>query len=305
MKCKVCGSHEIEVIYNGKIRDGGVDSFTKDDVPVYECKNCNVIWHDNVISDLDNFYSSTEYRAALDGSAESCKFYENHDGAVLDTFKYTGTKIFRDKVVADVGCGAGAWLDFVRGAAKEVIGIDPAENFRNTMKNKGFVVFPYAEDAKKTYRNAVDVVTSFDVIEHVEDPENFLRDIYDLIRGGGVGIVGTPTNTPVTSKLVGDDYNKVILYQTQHLWILSKKSFELISKRVGFSRCEIKYFQRFGITNLFAWLQYRKPLSVGTSLFTPKKDVDYSFVTETLDAVYRNELAKNGLADYMVAYLYK
>lgn len=78
-----------------------------------------------------------------------------------------------------------------------------------------------------------------------------------------------------------------------------------MAKRVGFSKCEVRYFQRFSITNLLAWLKYRKPMSIGTSHYSPKAQFDYDFITETLDAVYKSELEKNGWADFMVAYLEK
>lgn len=186
MECKICGSHNVEVVYNGKIRDGKVGQFTKQNVPVYKCQDCDVMWHDNVISDLGDFYESAEYRNAVDDGSEEKHFYELHDGVAFDTFKYTGTKIFRNKIVADIGCAAGAFLDFVKGSAKKVIGIEPSEIFRNAMQKKGFDVFPYAKDAKSVYGGKVDIVTSFDVIEHVEDPESFLKDAYDLLTAGGV-----------------------------------------------------------------------------------------------------------------------
>lgn len=309
MECKICNSHDVDVIYNGKIRDGAVDNFTKENVPIYRCQNCGVIWHDNVLSDIDNFYESEEYRDNVDGGSEASRFYELHDVVIGDNFRYTGTKMFRDKVVADIGCAAGAWLDFLKGVAKEVVGIEPSKTFRNIMESKrgggGITTFPYADRAKTVYHDRVDVVTSFDVIEHVESPEKFLKDAYDLLVSGGIAVIGTPTDTPVTGALVGDDYNKVILYTAQHLWILSKKSLELMAERVGFSKCEIKYFQRFSITNLFAWLQYRRPLSIGVSHYPSQERAEYNFVSKTLEAVYKSELERQGLADYMVAYLYK
>ena len=184
MKCKICGSANVDIVYNGEIRDGKVGNFTKQAVPIYKCKDCDVTWHDNILKDIDSFYESAEYRNAVDDGSEAAHFYELHDGGVYDTLRYTGTKIFRDKVVADIGCAAGAFLDFVKGSAKTVIGIEPSAIFRKSMQEKGFVTFPYAKDAKKVYADKVNVVTSFDVIEHVEEPEEFLRDAYDLLGEG-------------------------------------------------------------------------------------------------------------------------
>ena len=304
MQCKVCGSEHTRVIYNGEVRAGGVGVWTEK-TPVYQCDDCNVIWHENLYDDIKRFYEGTEYREQVNGSSDADCFYALHDGESADKFRYTGTKIFRGKVVADVGCGAGAWLDFVKGTAKESIGIEPSQVFRALIQRKGITAFPYAEDAKAVYRGKVDVVTSFDVIEHVENPDAFLGDIYELLAPGGEAIVGTPTDTPVMRNLLGEIYEKMILFTAQHLWVFSPRNMEIMAERAGFSDIKFKCFQTYDLTNLLAWLQYKKPLSIGGNFGTPQKKVNYDFVTNTLNAVYKSELEKNFMGDYFVAYLKK
>ncbi len=305
MKCKICGSERIKVIYNGKIRAGGIGDWTEEDVPVYQCDDCKTIWHENLYDDIKEFYEGTKYRSQVNGSSDENLFYELHDGESADKFLYTGTKRFRHKTVADIGCGAGAWLDFVKGTAKTVIGIEPSKIFRDLIQRKGIDAFPYAEEAKAAYRDKVDVVTSFDVIEHVENPSAFLDDIYELLAPGGEAIVGTPTDTPVMRSLLGEVYEKMILFTVQHLWVFSPKGMRIMAEQAGFSEVEFKCFQTYDITNLLAWLQYKTPLSIGGNYGTPQKKVDYGFVTETLNAVYKSELEKNFMGDYFVAYLRK
>lgn len=54
MKCKLCGSGNVKRIYTGIIRDGGLGQYTKDTVDVFQCKDCDVIWHENKIDDVKN-----------------------------------------------------------------------------------------------------------------------------------------------------------------------------------------------------------------------------------------------------------
>ena len=169
----------------------------------------------------------------------------------------------------------------------------------------GGAIYSYAEDAKKDYANKIDVITSFDVIEHVTDPLAFLRDIYDLLSPDGTAIIGTPTRTPVTRALLGEVYEKIVLYTAQHLWIFSEDSLRRLSKQAGFSEFSVRYFQKWDITNLLAWLQYRKPMSVGSEDWNTKSNVRYDFVTPTLNEVYKRTLEEHALADYMAIYLKK
>lgn len=203
MKCKLCGSGNVKRIYTGIIRDGGLGQYTKDAVDVFQCKDCDVIWHENKIDDVKKYYETEEYRKELEGSSEEEKFYELHDKETLDKLNYTGTTIFRNKIVADIGCGCGAFLDYISGVAREVVAVEPSLKYRNIMSRKGFSTYSYADEAKKLYANKIDVITSFDVIEHVQSPESFIKDVYDLLTAGGKAIIGTPTDAPIMRSLLG------------------------------------------------------------------------------------------------------
>lgn len=295
MKCKICGSENTDIIYNDLIRDGGLGQYTKKPIKIFQCKNCDVIWHDNEIADVKEYYETEEYRNELEGSSEEEKFYELHDKETLDKLNYTGTTIFRNKVVADIGCGCGAFLDYISGVAREVVAVEPSLKYRNIMSRKGFSTYSYADEAKKLYANKIDVITSFDVIEHVQSPESFIKDVYDLLTAGGKAIIGTPTDAPIMRSLLGKDYEKKLLFSTQHLWILSEKNLRIISEKCGFKNIDIKYYQRYGIDNMLGWLKDKEP----------KSEIKQKFITETLNNVWKAQLVDNGLADYIVLYLEK
>lgn len=294
MKCKICKGESIEIIYHGLIRNGGLGKYTKERVLMYSCKDCGAIWHEPIL-DNKEYYESQEYRKSLEGTSEEEDFYRLHDKESMDKFTYTGTTIFRNKIVADIGCGCGAFLDYISGVANKIVAIEPSEKYRRIMDKKGFYTYPYSYEANKEWHEKVDIITSFDVIEHVEQPEKFLQDVYDLLSLGGQAIIGTPTDAPVMRKLLGEIYEKKLLFSTQHLWVLSDKSLQLMSKNVGFSQVETKYFQRYGLENLLGWIRDKEPRS----------DISESFITNTLDSVWKSQIAEKGMADYIVLYLRK
>ena len=219
MKCRLCGCEEIRIAYQGRIRDGRVGNYYKDDVRMYQCARCGTIWHEDLKEDYEAFYGSEDYRQSLEGTSEIEDFYRMHDGESLEKLRYTGTEVFRNKVTADIGCGGGAFLDYVNTVAKRVIAVEPSRAYRRAMEEKGFTAFPYTEDALKEYRGKVDVVVSFDVIEHVQDPLKFVAEIFQLLSDGGRAFIGTPTGAPVMRELLGADYES-FLFSTQHPWVL-------------------------------------------------------------------------------------
>lgn len=295
MRCKLCGSLNAKIIYKGLIRNGGLGRYTKEDVEIYQCMECNVIWHGSASKGLKQYYESKEYRCSLEGTSEEEDFYRLHDKESMDKFRYTGTTIFRNKAVADIGCGCGAFLDYIKGVAKEVIAIEPSMAYRQIMKRKGFHTYAYAGEACEERAGAVDVITSFDVIEHVESPRQFMKEVYDLLAGGGISVIGTPTDAPVMRELLGETYEKKLLFSTQHLWIFSEKNLKMIAEDAGFRDPQVKYFQRYGLGNMLGWVREREP----------KSEIRADFISDTLNRVWISECESRGLADYIVIYLKK
>lgn len=293
--CKLCGSKNSRIIYDAPIRMGGLGKYTQQNIPMYQCESCGVIWHDSVREGLDQYYESEEYRDSMGEGSDEEVFYRNHDRETLDKLEYTGTELFRNKVVADIGCGAGSFLDYVSGVSKSVVAVEPSKVYQRVLSRKGFSTYSYAVDALPDWKGQVDVITSFDVIEHVEDPLAFMRDTYELVSPTGVVITGTPTDAPIMRRLLGTHYEKQVLFSTQHLWIFSKDNLRLIAEKAGFQRIEAKYFQRYGLENLLGWCLEKKP----------KAAIDEPFFRNELDYAWKGACSAREVADYIVLYAWK
>lgn len=290
MECKICGSKNNKIEYKGKIRDGSFGNYTKDDVEIYKCCSCGAMYHENMRS--SEFYEGSEYRQKM---GENTGDYEVlHDREVLEKLNYTGTDVFRDKIVADIGCGGGSFLDFVAGVASQIIGIEPTEAFRKKLQAKGYHAYAYTEEAFKDYKNEVDIITSFDVIEHVENPRIFMEECYKLCKIGGRIVIGTPTEQPIMRMALGKGYDS-FLFSTQHLWVLNKESLKQAAKLAGFKNIEIKCKQRYGLGNLVSWLKYGKPMG----------NINYAYISDSINKSWIVNCEERELADYIVIYAEK
>lgn len=134
-----------------------------------------------------------------------------------------------------------------------------------------------------------DVITSFDVIEHVEEPLQWVSEIYDLLKPGGEIIIGTPSDYPILRKLMGPAFD-IVIFNTSHPWIFSCKSLELMFNTAGFADVRIEQKYNFGIGNVINWLQTG----------TPKGDIKFAEFSDTLDEVWKNEMIKNNMGEYFL-----
>lgn len=166
-------------------------------------------------------------------------------------------------------------------AAKDIVAVEPSRIYQEALKEKGYHAFQYAEQAVIEWGGSCDVVTSFDVIEHVESPQAFANDMYRLCSDGGQIICGTPTDYPVLRSLLGEVYDKFI-FQIQHPWILSEDALKIMFEKAGFKEIRIEKIQKYGLGNLIAWLKEGKP----------RGDIKYDFISDSMNEAYKTEMAR-------------
>ena len=92
--------------------------------------------------------------------------------------------------IADVGCGTGGMLSLLAGYG-EVTGVDEAPEAREYCRRRGFdrILTPTEWQAVP---ERYDLVTAFDVVEHVADDAGFLRSMAERLAPGGHLVVTVP-----------------------------------------------------------------------------------------------------------------
>lgn len=142
----------------------------------------------------------------------------------------------------DIGCALGFFLRFAENYF-ETYGIDISsfaikKAKKITPNSKLFV-----QDAQLKYPfkdNFFDIVTSYDVIEHLPDPYGSLNESFRVLKTSGYLFLQTPT-----------DKSQRIIIDNTHISLFSKPKLIYILKKIGFNiilfekRRSILYFDRF------------------------------------------------------------
>jgi 2-polyprenyl-3-methyl-5-hydroxy-6-metoxy-1,4-benzoquinol methylase len=236
-------------------------------------------------------YDSAEYRKLVDGAASADRFYALHDAEQADKLRIVGVGALRDKVVADIGCGAGSFLDLAKGLASATLAIEPMRSFHPILRDKGHVPFAYSADVPSEWAGRVDLAVCFSVVEHVADPVSLLRDIRGLLRPGGELLLSTPNLDDWMLELLPTDYG-AFFFRTVHIWYFDAGSLRALASAAGFADCAIEYVHRFDLSNALLWMRDRRPSGQGTVA-----------VALPVDAAFRRWLESEGRADYLYARL--
>jgi SAM-dependent methyltransferase len=282
-KCAICGSVERDTLYRGPIRVGRFGQLSKQPHTVWRCAGCGAGYLPETAVD----YESSEYRALVDGGAAPEDYHRIHDGEQLERLRMLGTDAIRDRVVLDVGCGAGSFLDLMKGMCRTTIGVEPTHSLRDVVAANGHLAFPYCADVPAAWAGQVDVAVAFSLVEHLQDPLGLLRDVYRLLRPGGRVVVSTPNRRDWLLDVLPEEYG-AFFYRLVHVWYFDAASLDSLLRRAGFASPAISCVHRFDVSNAVLWLRDRRPTGLGSLALPP-----------AWTGVFRALLEGEGRADYL------
>jgi len=254
--CEICGGTFNE-IYSGTIRDGAYGG-CKSHAIIYECTDCKVqrLREEDCIP--DEFYETGQYRKQLEESLESKKAIIEQDRMWRHTLQELPLKYLRNANIIDVGCGAGSLLDMLKNVSSSQIGIEPCTPYLESLAERGYKVYPSVSKAIEDGERMIDYGFSIQVIEHVKNPVEFLKEIRKLINPQGRLLISTPNRNDILMTLLKDKFYQ-FFYRTQHRWYFDEYSVIKCAELAGFTVKNVKFVHRYGMANTLYWLRDGKP----------------------------------------------
>lgn len=149
----------------------------------------------------------------------------------------------------DIGCGFGYVVDFWNKMKfGEAVGLEVADYGKVGKRLLDVPIHEkYYEEYKNTDPNGFDIVYSSEVIEHVPNPEEFVKEISKALSSNGILVLTTPSASAIDSNYPAEVIGALSPYF--HYFIASSKGLEAILKKCGF---QYTYVYNSG-TRLFAW----------------------------------------------------
>ncbi len=163
--------------------------------------------------------------------------------------------------VLDVGCGVGNFLAYAVSKGWAGVGIDfdrdAIEAGKKTFGLSNLSVSDIHDFAKIHTAKKFDLVTFFDVLEHIDDHEVFMADVHALLAEDGSVALSVPHGTHAKFLMPAD-------VPPRHLTRWNEKSLKIFLKKYGF---EITYLKKIPATIRFIILKlrftYGKSVSTG------------------------------------------
>lgn len=138
--------------------------------------------------------------------------------------------------IVDIGCGSGAILKRIATKRPESIlyGIDPAPIAKRGVEKYNFkLISDFYPPKNRNQIKDADVIIHYDVLEHVDNPLQFLRENYIDLNNGGILIFSVPDCT--TSIMNGD----ISMLIHEHLNYFDQESIHTLTEKAGFSDVDV------------------------------------------------------------------
>jgi SAM-dependent methyltransferase len=190
-----------------------VRQFRNDFFTIWRCTGCGSL-HCKEDADLASYYA--DYPLKKQALAFSQRVGYANRARLL---KRQGVR--NSHRILDYGCGYGIFVKYLReNGFPDVTGYDP-------------YVAAYSNPA--ALQHEYDTVVSYDVIEHYQDPREFLDGIGSLVRPGGLLVIGTPNADHLSLSSIRDPG----LHPPYHRHIFSERMLLTLAREQGMEPVDI------------------------------------------------------------------
>jgi 2-polyprenyl-3-methyl-5-hydroxy-6-metoxy-1,4-benzoquinol methylase len=269
INCNLCGSDNYRVIFEGELsgaEGGEIDKIAKSEYK----SSSNVVSSDRIVRcnkcGLEYVNPRLNPRIILKGYSEGKDeiFVSQVKGREL-TFNKCLKMIEKYSQVGrilDIGTAGASFLKVAKDRGWTVEGVEPNKWLCEwAAKNYGIKVRPGDIFNNKFPSNHFDVVTLWDVLEHVSDPSAVLKECSRILKKGGLLVVNYPDVDSAVARLMG---KKWVFFLRVHIFYFTPRTISMILKKNGFKSFKFKkHFQTLGLGYILTRAQaYVKSLVV-------------------------------------------
>jgi cyclopropane fatty-acyl-phospholipid synthase-like methyltransferase len=187
---------------------------------------------------LDNRNLADAYTSHYYPSSGNAAVYENTPEAILrQTFDRAEAEWgpLAGKSLLDFGCGVGGLCKVAGRYGVRVMGVEPEANAREKARESGGLrAYASLNNLREEEPDAeFDVITMWDVIEHLREPWKELKELATVLRPGGWLLLSTMNAGSLRATLERERWTNMI--NPTHFYYFTRGSLRSVFERSGFT----------------------------------------------------------------------
>lgn len=235
--CAICGRQgEYQVLFKKNFntkRHLNTEIFSARRMPdkvhgtIVRCKNCGLVRSLEIIDrkQLNKLYKDSHFTY----SSMTEKLKETYSLLLKEAGKYVPSK----KSFLEIGCGNGFMLEEAKKLGyKKVSGVEPSiDAISHAEKSiKDDIINSIFDE--NTFKNTkFDIICTFQVFDHIPDPNSFLKTCYKFLKPEGVILLMNHDANSFSAKLFGE---KSPIFDIEHTYLYDQSTIKKILKKNNF-----------------------------------------------------------------------
>jgi 2-polyprenyl-3-methyl-5-hydroxy-6-metoxy-1,4-benzoquinol methylase len=257
--CPVCASRLIDPLLT--VNDYSV---SKEDFVIWQCAECSLRFTQDVPDEdsIGPYYKSPDYishsntsKGFINKAYQKVRTYTLGQKADLikkSTGKEKGTLL-------DIGCGTGAFLNFMHLEGWDTRGIEPDYEARKKAGELYNIKIDEPSALNDLKPQFFDAITLWHVLEHVHDLHGYVQKLRDLLNSNGKLFIAVPNYKSLDASLYRLQWAAYDV--PRHLYHFSPKAIETLMNKNGLTiiRKQPMWFDSFYISLLSSKYKNGKP----------------------------------------------
>ncbi|MBI4652269.1 class I SAM-dependent methyltransferase [Candidatus Desantisbacteria bacterium] len=205
------------------------------------CKNCGLVYSSLRFSDekLEEVANSCAQMHHLSKNRLEADFSQFMIQMVYEPRLKDISPFRKNNRILDIGCATGGWLSFLKENGWDAHGLELSpENAQYGIKVKGLNIFCGNINEASYPDEYFDVVTLWEVIEHVNDPINNLKKAYQILRKGGILALSTPNYNCLTRLIIQNNWTG--MDPNSHYHLFTPSTIKKLLTKTGFKNIKIR-----------------------------------------------------------------
>lgn len=241
LHCAICGKNEKKIeLYKARLKSSNITAATfsarrSPDKLHYRfvvCQECGLIFSDPILNKnkIIQLYKNSDFNYLVESTF------------VKKTYVFYLSKFLpknRNKLrLLDIGCGNGFFLEEVEKLGiKNVFGLEPGKpsvDKASVRIKKKITVDILRPHVFKT--NSFDIITCFQTLDHIVEPNAFLIEIYNVLKTGGKALFIQHNTDGLSVKLFGENSP---IFDIEHIYLFNKATLCKIFEKNNFRVVEV------------------------------------------------------------------
>ena len=196
---------------------------------IVRCRHCNLVYANPrwPVDSLMEAYAAVEDETyVIERQGRELTFNKH----LQDMERVTGPANGRS--LLDVGAYIGVFVEVAAQAGWQAAGVEPSRWAAAVAQRQGLSVIEGDQYAPELAGRQFDVITMWDVIEHVADPAGEIARAYELLKPGGLLVLHTMDMGSLTARVMGRRWPWLM---DMHIYYFSQATLAEMLRRQGFA----------------------------------------------------------------------